>query len=304
LHTYFYIVIPVRALLLIQPAAFGFNAETAPTNSFQANSGEVSARALEEFKSFTDKLKETGIPLQVFADTALPVKPDAIFPNNWFSTHDDGSIVLYPMHAPNRRKERRPDIIDTLKKRYGYKTLHDLSAFETEGKFLEGTGSIVFDHRERIAYAALSPRTDKDVFLELCGKLNYIPFVFSTKDSGGKPIYHTNVLMALHAKIAVVCLNCIADASERAALKKMLVLSGKIIFEISFAQMESFAGNMLFVAGNEGAGHVILSLAAWNSLDASQQQTLRSFANPVFSDLHTIETSGGGSARCMIAEIY
>lgn len=258
--------------------------------------------ALAEFDSFVQRLRTTGIPLEIFEDTRDPQKPDAIFPNNWFSTHADGSIVLYPIRAENRRTERRMDIIKTLKKRYGYKTVHDLSPAEADGRFLEGTGSIVFDHSARIAYAAHSVRTDKDLLAEVCSKLHYTPFLFSTADRNSRPVYHTNVVMALHDTLAVVCFDAVPE-NDRIALKRSLEDSGKNIFAISMLQMESFAGNMLFVTSPEGNDFVILSDAAWQSLLPEQQSQLKTIAQPLLSNLTTIENCGGGSARCMIAEI-
>lgn len=294
---------PVQALLLIRPAAFGFNEETAPSNSFQQSRLRNQEAALEEFDAFARNLSRCEIPVEIFHDTALPLKPDAIFPNNWFSTHENGVIILYPMLAPNRRKEKRTDIIDTLKKRYGYRTVHDLSAFETQGKFLEGTGSLVFDHACNIAYACLSPRTDKDALLESCAFTGCIPFPFRAFDRNQKPIYHTNVVMAIGENIAVLCPDAIAE-KERSAVRRMLELSGKTILAVSLPQLESFAGNMLFVKNKTLKNFVILSESAWRSLDNDQQKLLSEHAEPVISPLYTIEKTGGGSARCMIAEVF
>lgn len=294
-----------KSLLLIRPAAFGYNAETAASNSFQQVAGQdIQEKALAEFDAFLAELIRNEIQTEIFEDTAQPVKPDAVFPNNWFSAHENGVLILYPMHAPNRRTERRADIIEKLKTKYQYRTVHDFSSYEKEGKFLEGTGSIVFDHRQQIAYAALSARTDRDVLLEICEKLGYLPLVFHTNDRNGKAIYHTNVMLAIHEKAAVVCLDCIPDPSDKRTVRHMLEISGKKILEITLQQMESFAGNMLFVKNKNAEDKVILSERAWLSLDQKQQTALSEIAVPVFSKLNAIETCGGGSARCMLAELF
>ncbi len=293
-----------RALLLIRPASFGFNTETAATNAFQQNTGtSVLTQALQEFDAFTEHLSAAGIDLEIIPDTLSPARPDAVFPNNWFSTHPGGLLILYPMCTPNRRTERRTDIVEMLKEKYGYTRVLDLSAHEVSGKFLEGTGSIVFDHYKKIAYAALSPRTDRDVLNEVCSAIDYTPFVFSTAGRHGQPVYHTNVVMALHEKLAVVCLECVA-APGREKLRASLSADGKKLLEISREQLEHFAGNLLFVKTRNGSDVVILSGAAWHSLDASQKKLLQSVALPVYASLSTIETTGGGSARCMVAELF
>lgn len=293
-----------RKLLLIRPAGFAYNAETAVTNSFQKQGTAVQEPALAEFDQFVNTLNAHGIETLVIPDTESPAKPDAVFPNNWFSTTENGALLLYPMQAESRRNERRNDIIEKLKSEFGYQTVHDFSACEKEGKFLEGTGSIVFDHLQRIAYAALSPRTDRDLLLEVCEKTGYLPLVFQTADRGGKPVYHTNVMLALHEKAAVVCFDCIPDASDRRSVQRMLEISGKTILQISIEQMESFAGNMLFVKNRNGEDKVILSERAWYSLNQNQQEELAAIADPVYSKLETIENCGGGSARCMLAELF
>lgn len=294
-----------KSLLLIRPTRFGFNLQTAASNSFQQHTGKnVSAAALAEFDAFAARLQEHGITTRIIGDTEYPEKPDAIFPNNWFSTHENGSLVLYPMQAENRRAERRDDIVQLLRSEYGYTHIHDLSRHEQESRFLEGTGSIVFDRREKIAYAGFSPRTNPDVLLELCETTGYLPLAFQTAGRNGDAIYHTNVLMALHDMLAVVCLDCIPDPADRRSVRRMLEISGRELLPISIGQMESFAGNMLFVKNREGRDKVILSERAWNSLDEKQQEIIRRFADPVYSPLNTIETCGGGSARCMLAELY
>jgi hypothetical protein len=295
----------VRALLMIRPAAFGFNPQTAASNAFQNElTGDTAQQARDEFDGFVAEIKKHGIPVLVIDDQAVPAKPDAVFPNNWFSTHDNRTIVLYPMLAPNRRPERRNDVVEMLKSEFGYRTVQDLTRFELEGKFLEGTGSLVFDHAQKIVYAAISERTDRDVLLELCELLGYLPLVFSTAGKNGKPVYHTNVVMALNDTIAVVCLDCIVPAKDRRAVERMLAISGKKILPISLSQLEAFAGNMLFVTNENGERYVLLSQTAWNSLDPSQKILLEASARPIVANIPLIESAGGGSARCMITELF
>lgn len=290
---------------MIRPAAFGFNPETAASNAFQNElAGDTARQALDEFDGFVAEIKKHGIPVLVIDDHVVPAKPDAVFPNNWFSTHANGTIVLYPMLAPNRRTERRTDVVEMLKSEFGYRTVHDLSRFEQEGKFLEGTGSLVFDHEQKIVYAAISARTDRDVLLELCELLGYLPLVFSTVGKNSRPVYHTNVVMALNDTIAVVCLDCITPPEDRRAVERMLAISEKKILPISLSQLEAFAGNMLFVNAPNGERFVLLSQTAWNSLDASQKILLEESARPIVANIPLIESAGGGSARCMIAELF
>lgn len=296
-------MISVKGLLVVRPAAFGFNPETAASNSFQQQVKDAQPPALQEFDALMRRLAKCKIPIEVIDDLPQPAKPDAIFPNNWFSTHPGGVLMLYPMCAPNRRLERLGSIIEKLWHNYRYQTLHDLTAFEKEEKFLEGTGSIVFDHEEKIAYAAFSPRTDKDVLLEACERLGFLPLAFLANDRHGKAIYHTNVVMALHKKLAIVCLESILP-EDRRAVTRMLEISGRTILPITFAQMEAYAGNVLFVRNAAGKDFVLLSQSAWNAFLPEQQKQIASYAEPIVTAIPTIEKAGGGSVRCMIAELY
>lgn len=292
-------------LLLVRPAAFGFNPETAATNLFQKNTPaaaeELLLRAQDEFDGLVQRLRDAKIAATVVQDVRPPVRPDAVFPNNWFSVHGD-TLILYPMLAPNRRIERRTDIIDQLKEQFGIRKIIDFTHHERSGRFLEGTGSLVLDHEHQLAYAAVSPRTDPGLVRILCRAMNWKPVLFRTKVPGKVPVYHTNVLMALHPKLAVVCTEAI-DPRDRTLVLRTLKETQHELLEISLPQMNAFAGNMLFVLNAEESDYVILSEQAWKSLGATQQQLLQQHAGILHAPLYTIETYGGGSARCMLAEV-
>lgn len=292
---------------MIRPMNFGYNAETARSNSFQNNTtlpdSEIQKRALREFEALARKIEDAGIGLKVFNDTALPQKPDAIFPNNWFSTHSDGTVILYPMQSPSRRFERREDIIDWLRQHYQVSRIIDLTHFEQQGKFLEGTGSLVFDHSSRVVYASVSPRTDVELVEIVAKELAYMPYVFSSSDRNGKEIYHTNVVMSVGERLAVVCMECVTGGGSE-ILKKNLEESGKELLQLSYTQMENFAGNMLILENLKSESYVVMSERAFKSLSSAQVRLIESHAAILYSDLQTIETVGGGSARCMLAEVF
>lgn len=293
---------------MIRPANFGYNPETAVSNHYQHSSAtaavSVQEQALKEFDAFVALLNRFEIPVLVKNDDPSVIRPDAVFPNNWFSAHPQKSMVLYPMEAPSRRTERRNELIIELCKEFGYTTIHDLTAHENEGRFLEGTGSILFDHVYNLAWASFSSRTNADVLLEACEKLGMLPVVFSATDSEGRPIYHTNVIMALHPKLAIVCLDAITDSRDRNMVERVLQKSGRTIVPISHHQVSAFAGNALFVKNRLGIDYVIISATGWRSLSAKQQQQISAVAIPVTPEISTIEHIGGGSARCMLAELY
>ena len=295
-------------LLLIKPAHFTFNKETAGSNAFQnvLNEEEVAIKqkVLKEFENVITTLQLNGMEVTVIEDTPTPVKPDAIFPNNWGSYHADGTIVLYPMFASNRRLERRKDIIDLLREKFQVKQVIDLSAYEVENKFLEGTGSIVFDHINKTAYACLSPRTDKELFIELSRQLGYKPVYFIAEDEHGKQIYHTNVMMCIAEKFAVICLASITDAFEKKKVVQSLQQNGHEIIDISFEQMNKFAGNMLEIKNRNGKHLLAMSKSAYDSLSVVQLNLIRKSCEPLSLPIQTIETIGGGSARCMMAEVF
>ena len=289
---------------MVRPAKFAFNPQTASTNSFQSpNISDVQAQALAEFDAVAAQLKAAGIHTETVNDDAAAPLPDSIFPNNWFSTHPSGVMILYPMLSENRRAERKAEIINHLRTAHKYNVVKDLALHENEGRFLEGTGSIVFDHVTGIAYAGISPRTDRDVLLEVCDTLGYIPFVFLATDRNNQPVYHTNVVMSIGPSIAVCCFDAILDENDRQGLWTLLSKSGKTVVPISLAQMESFAGNMLFIC-NGANNFVAVSSTAWDSLSENQKSIITQHATPIIAKIPTIEKHGGGSIRCMLAELF
>ena len=296
-------------VLMIEPAAFGFNAETAQNNYFQINSenAETQTKALQEFNNFVEKLRSKGINVITVKDTLEPHTPDSIFPNNWISMHSDGTVVLYPMCAVNRRWERRNDILEILKRNFSVKEIIDFSAPENDGKFLEGTGSMIFDHDNKLAYGSVSLRLDEQLFREFCEKFGFEPVVFhsyQTANNERLPIYHTNVMMCVADQFVVICLDCIDDETERVNVVNAIVNSGKEIIEISESQMQQFAGNMLQVQNSEGKKFLVMSQSAYQSLTPEQISNIEKYSEIIYSDLETIETNGGGSARCMLAEVF
>lgn len=294
------------ALLMVRPVRFGYNAETAVNNAFQVaglNQEAVQAKALAEFDHFVAALRSHDIDVVVVEDTVDPHTPDSIFPNNWISFHKNSTVVLYPMFAENRRLERKETVIEAIRNRFQIDSTIDLTKNESHGIFLEGTGSIILDRDNKIAYACISPRTDKNLFLEFCEEMGYEPVVFTAVDQKGKEIYHTNVMMCLGDKYAVICLDSIQEADERAVVTGALAQSGKVIVEISFDQMNHFAGNMLQVMNVNGEQFLVMSSQAYASLNQDQVHTLESFNPIIHVPLETIESNGGGSARCMMAEI-
>lgn len=299
-------------LLMIRPANFRMNEQTAVNNHFQTEvdmtAGELSDEAMRLFDSFVLKLRDHGVKVIVVEASPSTDTPDVIFPNNWVSFHEDGTLVLYPMFAENRRRERRADITDLLNSAgYEVKRTVDLSPAEMKGVFLEGTGSLVLDRANRIAYCALSPRSDMTLLQKFCEELDYkaVPFrAMQTLETRRVPIYHTNVMMAVAETFAIVCLDCIDDPSERAEVLRTLVVSGKCVLTITEEQVHKFAGNMLQVVGEGGRRFLVMSDAAFQSLSQDQLETIRSICGIIHSPLSTIEKCGGGSARCMLAEVF
>ena len=297
-------------VLMVEPIAFGYNAQTAENNYFQVEQkdADIQTKALEEFNSFVDKLKSKGINVITVKDTLDPHTPDSIFPNNWVSFHDDGKVVLYPMFAPNRRVERRSDILEILKDSgFEITGIDDLSHFEDQDKFLEGTGSMIFDHDYNIAYGSVSLRLDEELFRQFCQKFGFRPVVFhSYQNAGGErlPIYHTNVMMCVADQFVVICLDCIDDELEREKVQEVIKSTGKEIIEISEDQLQQFAGNMLQVQNEAGDKFLVMSETAYKSLTPAQIQNIEKYCEIIYSDLNTIETNGGGSARCMLAEVF
>ncbi len=293
-------------LLMIRPVKFAYNAETAVNNSFQVASEDaaVQQKALDEFDAFAEKLQANGIDVTIVQDTDEPHTPDSIFPNNWISFHSNGTIALYPMFAHNRRLERKQHVIDTIHQKFIVQHIFDLSEYEAANHFLEGTGSMVLDRDNTIAYACISPRTDKNLLAQFCTHFNYQPVSFTANDENGLPIYHTNVMMCIADKYVVICLDSITDEDEKALVTKAIESAGKQLIAISFEQMNRFAGNMLQVRNKNGQQFLVMSTQAYESLDMHQIALLESFNPIIHSNIKTIETNGGGSARCMLAEVF
>jgi hypothetical protein len=301
-------------ILMIRPVKFGYNAETAENNLYQKkleaqSPAEIQAAALKEFNQFVGKLEEAGVHVLVIDDTDEPSKTDSIFPNNWISTHQDATVVTYPMWAPSRRLERREDIIETLQSqgfRVGKRV--DYAKFEAEEKFLEGTGSMILDRQHQIAYACVSPRTDKQLFGDFCREFDFQPVVFTasqtTTEGTLSDIYHTNVMMSVGENIAILCDEAIRNEAERKMVNDTLKQTGKEIIHISEAQCNHFAGNMLQVKNKAGEKILVMSEQAYRSLTEDQINTIEKHTRILHSPLTTIETCGGGSARCMMAEVF
>jgi hypothetical protein len=263
---------------------------------------------LAEFNTFVGKLRSKGVNVITIKDTLDPHTPDSIFPNNWVSFHKDGKVVLYPMFASNRRVERREDILETIKDQgFEVAEIDDWSFPETQGHFLEGTGSMIFDHDNKIAYGSVSLRLDEKLFREFCDKYGFTPIVFHSYQTVGAerlPIYHTNVMMCVADKFVVICLDCIDDELEREKVIETIKNSGKEIVEISEEQIQQFAGNMLQVQNKEGQKFLVMSQTAYQSLTSEQVAAIEKYCEIIYSDLDTIEVNGGGSARCMLAEVF
>lgn len=299
-----------RAVLMVRPASFGFNPQTAASNAFQQAprsplDAATQGLVLSEFDAVAKALQHAGVEVLIAPDTSTPAKPDAIFPNNWVSFHLDGTVALYPMLAPNRRLERREDILEQVVLQGGFRIVRtvDLTHREAQGKFLEGTGSLVLDRAHAQAYASLSPRTDLDVLGEFAQLLDYDLVTFEAQDQDGQPVYHTNVVMAIGTRFAVVCGESIAQPLHRDAVFNKLRAADHDIVDITRRQMQSFAGNLLELAP-AGGPVIALSTTAWHSLELGQRRILESHANPVPVDISTIERIGGGGVRCMLAEIH
>lgn len=292
-------------LLLIRPAHFAFNQETAASNAFQQalhDDTPIQEKALREFDALVELLQMHDIAHVVFEDTQLPVKPDALFPNNWFSTHENGKLVLYPMLAPNRRAERRQDIIETLMRTHAYTQVLDLSSFENEGKYLEGTGSLVLDRKLRYAYMCRSPRSNEEVLDVFCREMHYEKMVFHATMQNGAEIYHTNVLMSIGRDVCVLAAELIRDEAERKTLLEHLEQYYQLVL-LSEAQVMEFAGNMFYVHDKAGKAYWLMSTRALASLNEAQKNVLQQDGAMLASQIDTIEQCGGGSVRCMLAEV-
>lgn len=301
-----------NSILMIRPVNFRMNEQTAVNNYFQENidlkNAEINLKAQKEFDAFVEKLNAVGVNVVVVSDDELDDTPDSIFPNNWVSFHSNGDVGIYPMFAENRRKERRDEVFMRLEDE-GFKieNIVDYTSAEDEGLFLEGTGSVALDRVNRKAYCALSPRADEELFIEFCEDFEYTPVIFTanqTVNGERLAIYHTNVMMCLAENFAVICLDTIDDKKERKNVVKQLKADRKEIISITEAQMHQFAGNMLQVRGTNDKRYLVMSEAAHKSLTQDQINRIEKHCAILSSSLETIETCGGGSARCMMAEVF
>lgn len=296
---------------MIRPVAFRMNEQTAVNNYFQEDldlkNAEINLKAQKEFDTFVEKLRAVGVQVIVESDDLRMDTPDSIYPNNWISFHENGDIGLYPMFAENRRRERREEVLLRLESEgFLINDIYDYSSAEEEGLFLEGTGNLILDRVNRKAYCALSPRAHEELLIEFCEDFEYLPVIFTayqTVDGERLPIYHTNVMMCMGEELCVICLDAIDDPKERKHVVQSLKADGKIIVRIDEMQMHHFAGNMLEVRGKDKK-YMVMSSAAHNSLNAEQIKTIEKYCEILSSDLTTIETCGGGSARCMMAEVF
>jgi len=299
-------------IMMIKPVGFRYNEQTATNNYYQKVLDDLTpektqVNALKEFNTFVSRLEDIGVNVIVIDDTEYFDTPDSVFPNNWVSFHENGVVGLYPMCAKNRRDERREDIFDSLVDEFGFKIeeIKDFTEFEEDGKYLEGTGSMVLDRENKICYAAISIRTNQIAVIQFCKEFSYRPICFTANQnvrSERLAIYHTNVMMCVADKFAVICLDSIDNKIEKENVIETLIKSGKDIIEITEEQKYRFAGNMLQVMGNKP--YLVMSNSAYNSLSESQIKTIEDHCPIVHSSLDTIEACGGGSARCMMAEIF
>ena len=293
---------------MVRPAAFGFNEETAANNYFQSNPGidkeQLQQKALAEFDSMVQTLRSHGITVLVIEDSKEPPKPDAIFPNNWLSTSPGGVLSVFPMYAPSRRIEKRDEILDQLAKEFVIREVQDWGEYEAEGRFLEGTGSMVIDHDNKMIYACVSERTSLPVLEKYAAANNFQAIVFLATDKNGRPVYHTNVMMALGEGFCVLCEEAIEEEWELIAVRQLLESTGHSIIAITRDQMHQFAGNMLQVKNNDGEKYLVMSRSAFNSLRKEQKQMLEAYSTLLPIAVPTIEEVEGGSVRCMMAEVF
>lgn len=293
-------------VFMVKPVRFGYNPQTAANNAFQKEGFEDNAQenASREFATYVSLLKANKVDVVVAEDTQVPYTPDSIFPNNWFSTHDDGTLVLYPMFAVNRRNERKSEFLETIRRVFEIKRVIDLTWWESEELYLEGTGSMILDRENKIAYAGRSPRTSEKVLADFCKQMGYSSLLFDAYDQNGELIYHTNVMMSIGTKYAIICLDAITDSVQREQVVDSLKAAGKKIIDISFEQMTNFAGNMLELKSRDGKPILVMSSSARKSLTPEQTRELSGYYKLLSPGLEYIENNGGGSARCMLAEIY
>jgi len=300
-----------NSILMIRPINFGYNEETAQDNHYQIKElphKNVNERAQKEFDNMVKNLRQNGVSVHVFQDDENEYTPDSIFPNNWVSFHENGDVGLYPMCAENRRMERRPEVLDFLENEgFTISNIVDYSSAESENKFLEGTGSMILDRENRLAYCSISNRSNEDLFIEFCEDFEFTPIIFNSFQTVGNkrlPIYHTNVMMCVATDYVIVCLDSIDDKKQRKNVSSFIKDSGKKLIEISENQVESFAGNMLELVNDKGESILVMSKSAEDSLNENQKNIITKYSRIISSDINTIETCGGGSTRCMMAEIF
>lgn len=296
-------------LLMVRPSNFGFNPQTAASNRFQQNDGNNDAErikqlAVQEFDALVAILRSKDIGVTVVQDTPVPIKTDAVFPNNWISFHANGTIVTYPMLSKNRRLEQQNPVIEAIESKFEIKKQVDYSHYAAKGQFLEGTGSLVLDRVHRIAYACLSPRTDGQLLDAFCSWADYQKVVFGAYDRMGVAIYHTNVMMAMGTNFVIVCLAAITNQQDKTKLLNYFSSTQKTIIDITFEQMSAYAGNMLEVQNKAGVSFLVMSSQAYQSLHPRQIEQIEQHSTILHSSIETIERYGGGSARCMIAEVF
>ena len=300
-----------NSILMIRPINFGYNEETAQDNHYQIKDSIIknsNKSAQKEFDNMVNNLRQNGISVHVFQDDEKDYTPDSIFPNNWVSFHENGDLGLFPMYAENRRLERRQEVLEFLENEgFTISNIVDYSGAESENKFLEGTGSMILDRENRVAYCSISNRSNEDLFIEFCEDFEFNPVIFNSFQSVGDkrlPIYHTNVMMCVATDYVIICLDSIDDKKERKNVSNFIIDSGKKLIEISEKQVESFAGNMLELINENGESILVMSKSAEDSLDENQRNTITNHSRIISCDINTIEVCGGGSTRCMMAEIF
>ena len=296
-------------ILMVRPAGFGFNPVAAESNHFQhkvegLSESEVKELAMSEFSALSSALREAGVTVNIVEDSPEPKKHDAVFPNNWGTFHQNGTVVLYPMELENRRWERRRNILEMLGEGYKIENEIDLSHYEEDNKFLEGTGSLIFDHPNRLAYACVSTRTNDEVLGDWCKKIGYQAVLFHSVDANGHPIYHTNVMMSMATNYVVICMESIKDEEEKLMLKAKFEETGKALVDISLEQVSNFAGNVIELEDQHGNSLLAMSSRAYGAFTAEQKALIEQYSKIVHAPIPTIEKVGGGGARCMIAEVF
>ncbi len=296
-------------IMMVRPASFGFNEQTAKSNTFQTEvdsqeNAMASEEAIAEFDNYVKVLQDAGVTVNIIQDSNEPKKPDAIFPNNWISFHENGQLVLYPMCTPNRRWERRRSILDMIGLGYTISNEIDLSHYEADEKFLEGTGSMILDRQNKICYACVSIRTDAVLLEEFCEKLDFEPVLFESVNENNFPVYHTNVIMGLAQDYVVICMESIPKESDKEMLLAKFAETGKEVVDISFEQVTKFCGNVIELESEDGESLLVMSEQAFNGFTDAQKKQIRQYSKMTYAPIYTIEKIGGGGARCMVAEVF